>query len=131
MGARDIATALRRIADAIEFVDDKDVDRILQSLISEKNNTSPKNKKSFKSNYDTYDYDQLIINIEQANSREEGLAILLGAGITKAELKKLARQINISVLSSDTVVKLQEKIIEYLVGSRLASDAVRGRPLIL
>lgn len=71
--------------------------------------------------------DRIQAELAEAASQEEGFAILDRAGLTRADLVNLAKAVDIPVMKSDTVKRLQEKLMEALVGSRLNSKAVRGR----
>ncbi|MDC7785322.1 hypothetical protein PQJ75_21240 [Rhodoplanes sp. TEM] len=73
------------------------------------------------------DFDQIEIELNVAESTEEGFRILRNFQLTRFELERIARKLEIAVMKQDTVLRLEEKIIEALVGSRLNSRAVRGR----
>lgn len=71
--------------------------------------------------------DRIQAEFAEAASQDEGFAILDRARLTRADLVRLAKLVDIPVMKSDSVNRLQEKLIEALVGSRLNSKAVRGR----
>lgn len=73
------------------------------------------------------DFDRLRSELGAAESTETGFAILHAAKLTRAELERMARSVDLPVLKQDSVGRLEEKIVEALIGSRLNSRAVRGR----
>ena len=83
------------------------------------------------SNHSAYEesasMDDIQAELAVAVSQDEAFAILDRAHLTRANLARLAKAIDIPVMKSDTVIRLQEKLVEALVGSRLNSKAVRGR----
>ena len=72
------------------------------------------------------DYQTIIDMLGQAENIKSGTDILQGYKLTKVGLEKIARLIDAPVQRQDTVSRLQEKIIEALVGSRLNSNAIIG-----
>jgi hypothetical protein len=63
--------------------------------------------------------------MQRAQTREEGGHILEAASMTRAELEKVARHLNLPILTQDKIERLREKILEATVGSRLNSAAIR------
>lgn len=59
-------------------------------------------------------------------SRDEGLDLLTRADLTKKELERLARLMDLPVLREDDAERLRQKIVEQSIGARLNSRAVRG-----
>lgn len=73
------------------------------------------------------DYLQLQDNLRAVETVQAGLAYLSDAQLTRVELERLARSLDLPVLKQDSVRRLEDKIVEALIGSRLSSRAVRGR----
>lgn len=69
----------------------------------------------------------VLQRLETASSTQLGLDILRESNLTRAELEKLNRGLDNPVAKQDSVRRLEEKLVEALVGSRLNSNAVRGR----
>lgn len=88
----------------------------IKSPISSDINTSP-----------AVDLEQLKSQLSVAETTDAGFSILNEAKLTRIELGKVARSLDLPVLKQDSVRRLEEKIIEALIGSRLNSRAVRGR----
>lgn len=72
-------------------------------------------------------FDRLRIELSSAETTESGFSILKEERLTRVELERLARSLDLLVIKRDSAERLEEKIIEALVGSRLNSRAVRGR----
>lgn len=75
----------------------------------------------------TVDLQHLQQELSSADTVEAGFAVLYRVRPTRTELGKLARSLEIPVAQRDTIPRLEEKIVEALVGSRLNSRAVRGQ----
>lgn len=76
---------------------------------------------------DVIDFDDIQRNLSAAESTEAGFKILDKVRLSRAELEKMARSLDLPVMKQDSVGRLEEKIVEALIGSRLNSRAVRGR----
>lgn len=74
-----------------------------------------------------FDLNQLKSELSLLESTDAGFSVLSKAGLGRVELERLARSLDLPVLKQDSVRRLEEKIVEALVGSRLNSRAVRGR----
>jgi hypothetical protein len=59
-------------------------------------------------------------------SRDEGLDLLCEAKLSKKDLERLARAMDLPVVREDNSDKLRNKIVEAYIGSRLNSRAIRG-----
>lgn len=64
--------------------------------------------------------------LRSADSINDGFAILREANLIRANLEKLVRDLDIPVSKQDSIERLEEKIVEAFIGSRLNSKAVRG-----
>ena len=72
------------------------------------------------------DLDRLRKELEVSESTRAGLALLEEVALTRAELERMARSLELPVTKHDSVSRLEEKIVEALIGARLNSRAVRG-----
>jgi len=68
----------------------------------------------------------LASQLRGLDSREEGRRLLAKADLTKKELEKLARLMDLPVLREDDAERLRQKIVEQSIGARLNSLAIRG-----
>ncbi len=68
----------------------------------------------------------LVSQLKTLDSRDGGLSLLVKADLTKKELEKLARLMDLPVLREDDSEKLRLKIVEQSIGARLNSLAIRG-----
>jgi hypothetical protein len=72
-------------------------------------------------------YEKLRDELGSVESTIDGHRILRDAQLTRSELEKFARSLDLPVTKKDSIARLEEKIVESLIGSRLNSRAVRGR----
>jgi len=63
--------------------------------------------------------------LASATSREQANELL--SGMTKAQLRELAREKSVPVLSAATVTQLKSALVSVLVGTRLDADAISRR----
>lgn len=73
------------------------------------------------------DYARLRDDLRAVESTEAGFTILREAQLTRSDLERLSRSLDLPVTKNDSVGRLEEKVIEALIGSRLNSRAIRGR----
>lgn len=69
---------------------------------------------------------EIAMLLSEVDSTEAAYAIFGRFDLSRAQLEKLARSIDVAVRKEDTGVKLIDKLVEALVGSRLNSRAIRG-----
>lgn len=69
---------------------------------------------------------RIIDHLQNALTTEDGISILREATLSRTILEKIVRSLDMPVMKQDSVSRLEEKVIEGLVGSRLNSRAVRG-----
>lgn len=65
--------------------------------------------------------------LAKLESTTDGFEMLQAANLTRAELERIARSLDIAILKQDSVQRLEEKLVEALIGSRLNSRAIRGK----
>jgi hypothetical protein len=73
------------------------------------------------------DYARLRDDLRAVESTEAGFTILREAELTRSELERLSRSLDLPVTKQDSAGHLEEKVVEALIGSRLNSRAIRGR----
>ena len=71
-------------------------------------------------------WETLSSNLGAAATRDEGARILENAFSKKDEWVGFARFLDLPVQKRDSLARIRGKIVEYLVGSRLDSAAIRG-----
>ena len=70
----------------------------------------------------------LTEKLKQCNTREAALELLHenGREILRESLERLARSLQVYVTKSDRNNVIEDKIVEFLVGVRLRTEAIRG-----
>lgn len=124
-----IAAVLRLVADFVARLSETEIDALLTqtAYLQISRNASPK-RRSPRSKGRSHDPARIAAALRGATTRDEAMVILTGEGVTKAVLEKLARQLDLPVLRSDSGDRLRQKIIEAIVGYRINSEAIQGRP---
>lgn len=69
---------------------------------------------------------EIVVELRQLESREEGLNLLNRAQLTKKDLEELARLMDLPVPREDDAERLRQKIVQQSIGARLNSQAIRG-----
>lgn len=69
----------------------------------------------------------LVADLEKAQTREDGLQVLEDSLKTRRELESLAKFLDVSVSKQDKVEYIREKIVEATIGARLRSQAIQGK----
>ena len=70
---------------------------------------------------------ELRESLATVDSTSAGFEMLNRAGLNRVNLEEVARSLDLPLTKQDSTSRLEEKIIEALIGSRLNSQAVRGR----
>jgi hypothetical protein len=73
------------------------------------------------------DWAQVADELRDMSTRDDGREFLEKLAFTRAELERLARVMNLPVSKQDNAERLKEKIVEFGIGSRLDSQAIRGK----
>ncbi|WHA41921.1 hypothetical protein [Agrobacterium larrymoorei] len=68
----------------------------------------------------------ILSELQNANARDVGTRVLKNHKLIKADLIALAKLADVHIMKNDTVSRLEEKLVETLIGSRLNSQAIRG-----
>ena len=121
---------LRSVNKFLASLDQSDVDDILSGKL-EFSLRSVKSSQSLKSGHTGSDeigsfLQDIMEQLSTVEDTKSGIEILQSAKLTRAELETIARLIDVPILKQDAVLRLEEKILEALVGSRLNSKAIRG-----
>jgi hypothetical protein len=73
------------------------------------------------------DAGEVLARLANAASRQEAAQYLAGLKLKKADLVSLAKQLDIAVVSKDTMAVIQRKIVEGTAGVREDHSAIRDR----
>jgi hypothetical protein len=124
---RALAGLLRSLADYIETATAQEiaelVDRKSRIQIGRAEPIRAKKPRRLSS---SKDYWKIVNRLRELPTRDQGQQLLDSYGFTKTELEELARSMDLPVIREDTHESLRRKIIESSIGSRLASQAIRG-----
>jgi rRNA maturation endonuclease Nob1 len=129
MYKNEFADLLVAVGKFLKSLSDEDYNKFLKGnfQLSEITQKKVRKKESIKQLTQT-DIDIIIEKIKTANSREEVQNILSNeASLSlKENLTKVARSLKILVQKIDKKEDIENKIIEFTIGSRLRNDAIRG-----
>lgn len=122
---------LRQMASTLERASPADVDALLHGraelAISSRENRRPvKSESAEDRRASSARLDDLASQLKMLTSRDEGRNLLDRAKLTKKELERLARLMDLPVLREDDAEKLRQRILEHSIGARLNSQAIRG-----
>lgn len=129
MQGKQLAHFLRAIAQAVENADDSQVENFIASLSRLVPGESATKKAVSRPRGEGVDEASLRATLERLgalSSREEGLQFLEQLDLKRKELLALAKLRDVHTSKDDTVMRLREKLVERLIGSRLNSQAIRG-----
>jgi hypothetical protein len=121
---------LRHVAQCIENSTADDLDDLLSGhkflrIVSPKDHAPP-NKKALGSSFTEANLPKLASKLQELSTREEGYQALEEANLTRKRLEELARLLQLPVNRGDNIGRLEEKVIESCIGSRLNSEAIQG-----
>ncbi|MGA7216920.1 MAG: hypothetical protein WBX38_01315 [Candidatus Sulfotelmatobacter sp.] len=122
---------LRQVATTLERSSSADVEALIfgraELIISNRGHKQPQKREGVGLQLaESAKLEALIAQFKTLASRDEGWNLLASADLTKRELEKLARLMDLPVLREDDAERLRQKIVEQSIGSRLNSRAVRG-----
>jgi len=69
---------------------------------------------------------RIIDELSASASMQTAVEALRSARLSKADLEFIARRVDVPIARHDSISRLEEKILEALVGARLNSKAIRG-----
>jgi hypothetical protein len=64
--------------------------------------------------------------LAEAPNREAGASLLRELSLSKRELLDLARHRSLHIMKDDSLRRIEEKLVEAVIGSKLNSLAIRG-----
>jgi hypothetical protein len=126
-----LARLLRQIAKDVEGMDESELKRYVRAisgLRAGKRKPTPFVSKVERARRvrDESEIKKILLNLENARSRQDGSDILEEHSLSRVELMRLAKLRNIHVTKSDNVERINEKLVEAIIGARLGSIAIRG-----
>lgn len=126
-GKYDLAFAIRRYAEAITSLSDDDLLKLADENFSvEVKFTRRRGKASVEPDTTKENIKELSEKLISIESRDQALSFLNANFKTKKSLDNVARLLDVSVLKSDKLENLAEKIVEATVGARKRSEAIQG-----
>jgi hypothetical protein len=99
--------------------------KLILSLIDKKSGAV--RRKTAESGISAVTIERLTSNLRDLDSRKTGFELLDAAWKAKADLKQIAKHIDIPFNDRDNIATLREKIIEGTIGYRLRSIAIQGK----
>jgi len=119
-----MAKLIRALANLIDKSSDEEISALLRGQAT----LSVKTKENSRviSMFSSEELQTLIKNLQGLSDREEGQRLLESMSFGRRELERLGKLLSISILKSDNMERLNEKIIEATIGARLNSLAIRG-----
>lgn len=117
---RQVAELLRAIATAIE----NGVD--LTSIALDLAGRHSTETKSVRSDIAQKRIAEIIQLLQRSKTREEAISIIRNQKLARRDLIEIARFCSAHVTKDDKVSRIEEKLVEAIVGSRLNSEAIRG-----
>lgn len=120
-----LAALLRLLADRL---DDSSLDE-LQALMGAKDTPSKRDRKPDipeRRSTDVRNWAQIADELRALATRDDGQEFLEKQAFTRVELERLARVMNLPVTKQDDRQRLKDKIVEFGIGARLNSQAIRG-----
>lgn len=124
-----LAKILRRIADAVDKLDEAELDSFLTNL-SRKDYLSEASKKKTPKNVhaklDPVALEDVLSQLGSMTTRASGHDLLDRLELSRKELEALARLRSIHVTKDDNLARIREKLVEGVIGARLSSRAIRG-----
>ncbi len=128
MTSRQIGDLLRMIADFVGRLTDSEIDALLARTVHlSLSGDIPPSKRRARSKERPRDTAPLIAALREARTRDEAESVLEREEISKSMLERVARELDLPVLRSDSVDRLRQKIVEASVGYRINSEAIQGR----
>ena len=126
---RELAKLLHGLANVLESASEGELDELLSgrgSLRRLTSRLSQQNRRSSGSANTKRDWIQIAEELTNLPSREDGHRLLNSLNLSRSELEKLARAMGFPVSKQDNTDRLREKIVEFGIGARLGSRAIRG-----
>jgi hypothetical protein len=132
---RDTTNLLRAVLKALEALDEAEMEQVLQGkgrlkFVGLESRGTPKRvrgKTPIKIRMATEELQALAQQLRSCKTREEAMGLLRkdNHALLKESLAKLARLLGIHINKSDRREKIEDKIVEFAVGAKLRSEAIR------
>lgn len=135
MTKREVTNLLRAILKALDGLDEAEFDQVLDGKgrlkfigLEQRHSAKRKEGKVLPTKLAPEELQMLGHQLQGCKSREEAVALLHRDGQTllKESLSQLARLLGIRVDKSDRRDAIERKIVEFIVGSRLRSEAIKS-----
>jgi hypothetical protein len=124
------AHLLRRLAKLIEQRGFDEVEQVLLALegstsmpARSRETSTQRRPAGAKSSLGT---DEIMRRLAEAPNREAGASLLRELSLSKRELLDLARHRSLHIMKDDSLRRIEEKLVEAVIGSKLNSLAIRG-----
>ena len=132
----EISNLLKVITKALNELDDSQFLKLIQGKgkikfvdLGEREKVKrPNRKNTNKVALNDSEIQSLAIEIRKCQTREEAAELLHmnGREIRRESLERLARILQVYIAKSDRISVIEDKIIEFAVGVRLRTEAIRG-----
>jgi hypothetical protein len=124
-----ISKLLFAFADALDSMDDREFDLLIQGKVRLGIVEKPEPKKTLPLNDPRLDgaISEMAQKLSAAESRESAASLLASINQPRRKdfLVLLARSCGVRVESKDNIARIEQKLIENVVGSKLDSEAIR------
>lgn len=122
------AELLRRLAECVEHSSADAVDELIagRARLQIVGASKERPLRTRRDERDEMDWFKIADRLKAFGSRDAGEHFIDELALTRMDLERLARAMDLPVAKNDNLTRLREKIIESSIGSRLASLAIRG-----
>jgi hypothetical protein len=127
------AQILRRFAKLLERMELDEIERVLQALeagapFEKSRDAQPSRGIRGQKPKLHLGKDEIMDRLQQAPDREAGASLLRELSLSKRDLLDLARNRSVHIMKEDSLRRIEEKLVEAIIGSKLNSQAIRGTP---
>jgi hypothetical protein len=128
----ELANLLRQLADFVENRSDAELVPLFEqaATLMPKEATRKKYQSPSNTPRPTEYFNQIVSQLRELSTREEGDVLLLEAKLRREGLETLARILQLPVQRDDSIERLRAKIVENVICSRLRSNAIQGGGVI-
>jgi membrane-bound lytic murein transglycosylase B len=117
---------LRRLADSLEQMTDLEFDAFMRGERDVHLKPPVRRKLAQQILANKPSPEEVARLLQEAKTREEGAEILKSLRLSRGTLAAIARARSIHLAKEDKLSRIEEKLIEGFIGSRLSSQAIRG-----
>lgn len=128
-----LAKLLRRFAETIEkstATELRDLNSghaYLAIIPNGANNLLEKSQRNFKDTADFLDFGSILQDLDGMTNRDNAIKLVESKSFTRKELVLICRHLDLPARKDETIDRLVEKIVDWTVGARLNSQAIRTR----